>query len=203
MIRSIRFRRICRLIAGLLVAAALIRLALSFVPLFDPLLAWPVTGCESCTFQRDPVTLLATDEAKRGAWQTPGTERRILEHLEQPEVRILLFAAEAVRAVPLFILFLTLGLALRAFAAGGFSLAAVRWLRWSALTSIAWVLAQPVAQSIRWTTFSEITHGRDFTHLVLNLNDLLWPMLLSFAVWIAAWALEEATTLQQDLEEFV
>ena len=203
MTRTARFRRMCRILAGLLLAAALIRLGISFVPLFDPLLAWPVTGCESCTFQRDPVTLLTTDEARKLAWQTPGTERRILEHLEQPEVRTLLFAAEAVRAVPLFVLFMSLALALRSFAVSGFNQIAARWLRWSAAASIGWVLAQPVAQSIRWTIFSPITHGRELTHLVLNVNDLIWPMLLSFAVWICAWALEEATTLQRDLEDFV
>lgn len=203
MTRTNRFRRICHVLAGLLLAAAFVRLALSIVPLFDPLLSWPVTGCESCTFQRDPVTLLETDEAKKLAWQTTGTEQRILEHLAQPGVRTLLFAAEAVRAVPLFALFLMLALALRALAARGLSQDAVLWLRWAALASVAWVVAHPIAQSIRLTTFSPITHGRDLTYLVLNVNEMLWPMLLSTAVWVGAWALQEATTLQQDLEEFV
>lgn len=203
MTRTARFRRTCNILAGLLILAALVRLALALVPLADPLLTCPATGCEGCSFERDPVLLLEPEEARKMAWQTPGTEQQILEHLGQRKVRLMLFLAEVARAVPFFALFLFLALALRSFAASGFNPVAVRWLRWSALASVVWVFAQPVARSIRWTAFSPITHKKDLTHLVVEVNDLLWPMLLSFAVWICAWALEEAATLQQDLEEYV
>ena len=203
MTRADRFRRHCRVLAALLLLVGLLRLTLSFTPLFDPLLAWPQTGCDPCSSQRDPVTLLEPEEARKVAWQTPGSEQRILVHLERPGVRVSLFAAELARALPFALLLLSLAAALRSLAAGGFTPDAVRWLRRAALASILWVLAQPMAQSIRLTTFSPITRGDEVTHIVVNANELFWPMLLSFAAWTFARALEQAAFLQQELEEYV
>ncbi len=194
---------VCRILAALFLVSAVVRLAVSFVPLANPLLSLPQAGCEECSFRRDPVTLLEPQLARKLAWQTPGSEQRIVEQLGKAEVRLMLFAANLARAIPFFLLFIALAMALRSFAAGGFNSGAVRWLRRSALASIGWAVAQPVSESIRQTAFSPVTHGQELTHLVLDLNSVLWPVLLSLAVWVCVWALEEAVAIQQDLEEYV
>jgi hypothetical protein len=97
----------------------------------------------------------------------------------------------------------SLAAALRMLSLSGFTPAMVRRLRLAAFASIVWVLAQPVAQSIRRTVFSPVTDRDSVTHLVLDGGQLFWPMLLSFAVWICARALEQAAALQKDLEEYV
>lgn len=203
MTRSRRFTLVCRLLAVLFTLVALARVATAAAPLWDPLFSLPPRGCVDCGLRKDPILLLEPEVEWKEAWQTPGTEQRILELVERPSVRRMLFAAEAARAVPFFLMFTALALALRSMASAGFNSRAVRWLRHSALASIVWTLAHPVAQSIRWTAFSPITHGGPVKHMVLDLSHLLWPALLSAAVWVCVWALEEAIALQQDLDEYV
>jgi hypothetical protein len=203
MIQTHRFRRHCGILAALLLVAGILRLGLGFIPLFDPLIGTPAPDCSDCGFVRDPVTLLEPEQARKAAWQTPGSEQRIVAHLQSLRVRSWLFAAEMMRAIPFFMLLASLAAALRMLSLSGFTPAMVRRLRLAAFASIVWVLAQPVAQSIRRTVFSPVTDRDSVTHLVLDGGQLFWPMLLSFAVWICARALEQAAALQKDLEEYV
>jgi hypothetical protein len=179
------------------------RLGSSLLPLIDPLLSTARLDCDPCRLRTDPVLLLDQTEARQKAWQTPGRERQIIEQISKPKVRLMLFVAQVVRALPFFVMFLALAMALRSFAQAGFNPAAVRWIRRAALGAIVWTLAEPVAMSIRWTALSPITHGRDSVHLVLGGNELILGTLIAGAAWVVGWALEEALGMQRDLEEYV
>ena len=203
MARTTRFRLICQGLAAFFLLVAVTRLAVSFFPIVDPLLTLPAIGCEECSYQRDPVTLLEPQSARKRAWQTPGAAERIVQRLEEPKVRLMLVSAHLIRALPFFLVFGALAMALRSLAQKRFSSDAIRWLRRAAFASIVWALGHPIAQSVLWTAFSPITHGRELSHIVLDVSSVVWPVLLSGAVWVCVWALEEAMALQQDLEEYV
>ena len=200
--RARRFRLVCHGLAVLFLAIGLARLVTSVLPLVDPVLTTARIECDPCTIRTDPVLLLAPGMARQEGWRT-GAQERIVERVGRPDVRLMLFSAQALRAIPFFVMFLALALALRSFARSGFNAAAVRWLRRAALGAVGWTLAQPVSMSIRWTALSPITHGRDLTHVVFDGNELVVGMLIAGAVWVAVWVLEEAVVMKRDLEEYV
>ena len=135
MARTFRFRIVCRTLAGLLLMLALTRLVLSVTLMVDPLWAPPSPGCEQCSSTKDPVRLLEPEVARKAAWQTPGTDSRIVQELGRSEVRLMLAGAHLVRVLPFIAVLLCLALALRSFAAAGLNRHAVRWLRRSGLSS--------------------------------------------------------------------
>jgi hypothetical protein len=201
--RAKRFRWACYALAALFLAIGTARLATSALPLIDPLLTTARYACDPCVVRTDPVRLIEPEAARERAWRTPGTEERILDRIGAPDVKLMLFVAQTVRAIPFFLMFLALAMALRGFARTGFNPASVRWIRRAALAAVAWTLAQPVSMSIRWTAFSPITHGRELRHVVLGGEDLVLGILIAGAAWVVAWALEEALVMQRDLEEYV
>lgn len=201
--RTSRFRTACRLTAALFIAVAAARLLLSALPLIDPLLATAQLACDPCGVRTDPVLLLEIGSEQRRAWQTPGTGERIVELIRTPSVRLMLFLAEVVRSLPIVILFLSLAVALRRLASGGFSLGAIRWLRRAALAAIVWTLSLPVSQSLRSTALSPVTSGMQTLNLHIRVGDLILPALLAIAVWICVWALEEAVTIRKDLDDYI
>lgn len=201
--RARRFRLLCYALAAAFLTIGFIRLAASALPLIDPLLTTAQYECDPCGIRTDPVQLLEPEAARQKAWRTPGSAERIVERIRLPEVKLMLFAAQAVRAVPFFVLFLGLALALRSFARTGFGSTGVRWIRRAALGAVAWTLAQPVSMSIRWTAFSPVTHGRELRHIVIGSEELIVGILIAGAAWVVLWALEEALALQRDLEGYV
>jgi hypothetical protein len=201
--RTRRFRIICNVLATLFVLVGAAHLATAFVPLADPLLSRAVISCDPCRIEKDPVFLIEPETRRRDAWRTPGMAERISRRAEQPTVRLMLFAAEAVRGVPFFVMFLALAMGLRSFGSSGFSAGAVRWLKRSAAAAIVWTLAQPLSQSIRWTAFAPVTDREGVVHIVFGGSALLWGVLIAGAVWISVRALEAALVLQQDLEDYV
>lgn len=201
--RTSRFRGACRLLAALFIIIACARLLTSLAPLFDPLLSTAYLECDPCGVHTDPVLLLEPESERRDAWRTVGAEQRILELIEQPRVRLMLLAAQLVRAVPFFMLFLSLAWALRSLASGGFNLGAIRWLRRATLAAVLWTVLLPVSQSIRWTAFSPVTSGSDAIVVAVNVAELIWPALLAAAVWICVRALEEALIMRKDLEDYI
>jgi hypothetical protein len=201
--RARRFRLVCYTLAATFLAIGGMRLATSALPLIDPLLVTAQFQCDPCEIRTDPVLLLEPEAARRKAWRTPGSEERIVERIRRTDIRLMLFAGQAVRAVPFFVLFLGLAMALRSLARSGFSLAGVRWIRRAALGAIGWTLAQPVSTSIRRTAFSPITHGQELNHIVVGSEQLIVGILIAGAAWVVVWALEEALAMQRDLEEYV
>lgn len=201
--RARRFRRVASVLVVLFLITGVLRLTAATVPLIDPRLGNITYECNPCVLQTDPVLLLEPESARQKARRTPGSEQRILERIRLPEVKLMLFIASAVRAIPFFVMFLGFAMALRSFARAGFNRGGVRWLRRSALAAIVWTVAQPVAMSIRQTAFSPITHGRELRHLVFDSSALILGILIAGAAWLTVWALEEAVTMQRELEEYV
>jgi hypothetical protein len=201
--RARRFRLVCYALAALFLVIGGLRLATSALPLIDPLLTTAHFECDPCVVRTDPVLLLGPNSARLKAWRTPGSEERISQRIRRTDVKLMLFAAQAVRAVPFFVLFLGLAMALRSFARTGFSPAGVRWIRRASLGAVGWTLAQPVSTSIRWTALSPITHGRELRHVVVGSDQLIVGILIAGAAWVVVKALEEALAMQRDLEEYV
>lgn len=199
-----RFRLICGILAMLFVAIGGIRLAASVLPLVDPVLRSSRLNCgPPCRIDQDPVRLLGSSDAQKAAWRTAGVASQIVERTRVAKVRLMLFAAEITVALPLFFVFFGAARALRTLAQNGFNANAVTWLKRSASASIAWVLAQPVAQSIQWTALSPITHGAEAALVVVEIGDFAGAALLSASVWVCVWALEQAIQIRNDLEAFV
>lgn len=173
------------------------------VPLVDPVLTTATFSCDPCTLETSALRLVDSETARTTIQNAPGGEAKLRAHVAQPGVKLMLFIAGVVRAIPLSLILVTLALSLVNLAATGFSGASIRWLRRSALAAIVWTLALPLSMSIRWTALSSITHGREMRHIVLDTDEFLIGVLVSAGAWVLVWALEEANALQRDLEEYV
>jgi hypothetical protein len=168
----------------------------------DPLLATAQLNCSPCAYEIDPVRLLDRPLQKQ-AWQTEGIEQRIAQRLQEPHVPWLVFGSEAVRSIPLFLLFLGLAVGIRSFAAAGFSRTSMKWLRLSAVAAIVWAAAGPVSRSMRASAFDVVITGADKFRFPVDFYGLIQGILIAGAALVALWAIEEAVTIQSSEEEYV
>jgi hypothetical protein len=203
MIYSRRFRFVCQALAFLFLVMALVQVLLAASTLASPLNGAITLDCGSCVVERDPVRLLPTEEARIKAWRSAGADERILAHVRQVSVRAKLFVAQMLRALPFFVLFAGLAIAVHGFGKAGLNFSSVQWLRRSGLAGLIWVLMEPVALSIRMTAMSPITHGRELNHIAIGGNGFFLALMVAGAVWVCLRVMEEAFRLRSDLEEFV
>jgi hypothetical protein len=168
----------------------------------DPLLATAQLNCSPCAYEIDPVRLLDRPLQKQ-AWQTEGIEQRIAQRLQEPHVPWLVFGSEAVRSIPLFLLFLGLAVGIRSFAAAGFSRTSMKWLRLSAVAAIVWAAAGPVSRSMRASAFDVVITGAEKFRFPVDFYGLTQGILIAGAALVALWAIEEAVTIQSSEEEYV
>ena len=179
------------------------RLALGALPLFAPQLSTFTVRCDPCVFDADPVMLIEPESVRHQIRDAPSRVAELNAHIAQPRVKILLGLSSMLTAIPFFVVFVGMAMALRHLAAVGFNASAIRWIRRAALAALVWTVAQPVSASIRWTALSEITHGRTLRHINLDFTSLVFGIIVSGAVWLLVWALEEALEMRRDLEEYV
>jgi hypothetical protein len=200
--RRSRFHIVSGLLASLLLLVGAVQLLAAAATLADPLFASLDLSCDpGCGFDPDPVRLLATEQARIAAWTTPGFERQILERLSSPGVPTMLFAAQAARAVPLFLVLMSLAMALHSLGSAGFDRAGVRWLRRAAHASLVWIVAASAATSLQASAFAPLQPGRGSVVIALHLP--LWQVAVSAALWIALWGVEEALELRSEVEAYV
>jgi len=202
MSRATRFRLVCNLLALLMLIVGLRQLADPLLAFADPLLSTATLNCSPCTYETDPVRLMDPPLQKQ-AWKIEGIEESILERLQQPHVQWLVFGAEAVRAIPLFVLFFALAAGIRRFAKIGFSRRLMSWLRLSAAAALVWALAHPVSRSMRASAFDVVLTGTESFRIPIDFYPLIQGALISGAALVALWAIEEATALQSNAEEYV
>lgn len=202
MSRAMRFRLVCNSLALLMLLVGVRQLADAFLAYADPLLATANLNCSPCAYETDPVRLMDTP-LQREAWRTEGIEQRILERLQRPHVRWMVFGAEAVRAIPLFVLFAALAAGIRSFAKRGFSRKLMGWLRLSAVAALVWALAHPVSRSMQASAFDVVLTGTEKFRLSVDFYPLIQGFLVAGAALVALWAIEEATALQSSEEDYV
>lgn len=205
MTRVVRLRMVCSLMAALCVLAGAARLGGAAVPLFDPLAMSNKLLCRGarCELLSDPISLLGPVKGI-AAERTPGAAEKLAARARAPQVRGLLFASKLVRAVPDAFMFFALALALRRFAGGDpFGVRAIRWLRRAALAAAASVMAQPIATSLRDTALEPAITGGGGLRFSVAGDEVLVGLFLAGVVWVAAWALEEGRSAQDELAKFV
>lgn len=202
MTRATRFRIVCNSLAVLMLLVGIRQLVDPALSLYDPLLGSAQLNCSPCRYDLDPVRLL-DQPLQRDAWQTPGIDTRILGRLQLAEVRWLLFAAELVRSLPLFVFFVGLAGGIRSFARAGFTSLSLRWLRLAAAASLVWALAGPVSRSFRALALDAAITGMERFRLPVDFYDLLQGLMLSGAALVALWAVEEAIGIRSSLEDYV
>ena len=200
--RAARFRLVCNALAILMFLVGLRQLVDPALILVDPLLGSAELNCSPCEYRIDPVRLVDPLLQKR-AWQTPGADQRIIERLQLPTVPWLLFSVEAVRSIPLFLLFAGLALGIRSFAKTGFTSASIRWFRLAAAASLVWALAGPIARGFRASALDAAVTGVDGFRIALDFYDLLQGVMISGAALVALWAVEEAMAMRSNLEDYV
>ena len=201
--RETRFRILCHILSALLLVVALWQLVGPAVIVTDPMLVGSRVQCTpECTVERDPVRLL-TDEYWKLAWRTPNIDALIAQRLEQPAVQGLLIATALLRAIPLFLLFISLAIAVRGFAVRGVSRREVRWLRRAAFASILWTLAQPVSDSLQRRAMNAVVRGSEESSFLLDPERLLSGLLIAGVALVAIRIIEGALALRDDLEDYV
>jgi hypothetical protein len=115
----------------------------------------------------------------------------------------MMFGAEMLRAISAAILFFSLAMVSRAFGRGAGFAGTLQWLRRAAMAALAWVVVQPLADSIRATSLAPLTSGREQLHVMFNGGPFLWGVLLAGAVWMSVWALEQARLTEIELGTIV
>jgi len=200
--RATRFRLVCNSLALLMLVVGLRQLVDPVLAFADPLLATAQLNCSPCAYEIDPVRLLDRPLHKQ-AWQIEGIEQRIAERLQEPHVRWLVFGSEALRSVPLFLLFLGLAAGIRSFAATGFSRTSMKWFRLSAVAALVWAAAGPVSRSMRASAFDVVITGTEKFRFPVDFYSLIQGILIAGAALVALWAIEEAMTIEGIEEDYV
>ena len=198
-----RFRAIAMVLALLLLAVGSMRLVLGSLSLIDPALTTATYSCDPCVLETDVVRLLEPESTRVRVRETPGGADALRTLVSQPRVKLMLFISEWTRAVPFFLIVLSMAMGVRSLARTGFSEVSVRWLRRATTAGVAWTLLQPVSMSLRWTALSPVSHGKPIRHIVFDTDALVLGVILSAAAWIITWSLEEARAMRIDLEEYV
>ncbi len=203
--RAKRLRLVCGMMALVCLLVAAGRLIAAAAPAIDPQLATLSVHCNGlrCWTERNPVRLLAPEQGE-ALVRSPDGRARLATLLERPRPRLLIAAGSAVRAAPLFLMFLFLALAFRALGRGrGFDPSGIAWLRRAAAAALVAVFCQPVSDTLRATALSQITTGEHQLFIAFNGGPFLWGLLLAGAAWAAVWALEEARGVEAALAEIV
>lgn len=130
----------------------------------------------------------------------PGAD---VERAREPRVHRLLFASPLALALPRFLLFLSLVVAVRRFARRGFASNAAKWLRVAGWSALAWALMGPVSRSFQALALDAVYTGADRFRLPVDLFHVLTGVVIAGVVFATVWALEEPVEIQRDLAEYV
>ena len=200
--RTVRFRLVCSVLSALLLVVGIRQLVEPVLTSMDPLLGTSQLSCTPCRIDTDPVRLLDRPLWKQG-WQIEGVNQRIEQKLDEPRVQWLLIAATAAVALPLCLMFVSLGMAMRSFGRRGLASDAPRWLRLAALSALGWTLMVPVSRSLRAWALDSTISGVDSFRLPIDFYQLVTGVVIAGAALATVWALEEALIIQRDLDEYV
>lgn len=202
--REQRLRSICTVMMVVYFAVAITRLAFGILPLINPALTTGQVICEpvGCRFDANSLRLLPNGERETVA--VSSVRRHQLDELiKGSRTKLMLFASEAVRALPAFFMFYGLAMVSRVFARGGGYGEAIPWLRRSAGFAIVSVLTQPLADTFRDSAVSSVTRGTESFFFSFDARSFVWGMLLAGAVWMALWVLNQARLVESELAEIV
>jgi hypothetical protein len=200
--RARRFRLACNLLSILLLLIALRQLLEPALTAINPVLGTAEFSCSPCRIEQDPVRLLDAPLRKWG-WQTPGVDARIIERVQTAKVHWLLTASALSVALPLFLLFLSLAIAVRRFAQRGFASNAANWLRLAGWSALAWGLMGPVSRSFQALALDAVFTGADRFRLPIDFFHVITGVVIAGIILAAIWALEEAVEIQRDLADYV
>jgi hypothetical protein len=140
---------------------------------------------------------------RKWGWQTAGVEARISARVQERRVHGLLFASSLALALPRFLLFLSLAIAVRRFARRGFASNAAKWLRLSAWSALGWGLMGPVSRSFQALALDAVYTGTDRFRFPIDIFHVVTGVVIAGVVLATIWALEEAVEIQRDLAEYV
>ncbi len=202
--RAQRLKSICAVMMVICLAVAFTRLAFGVLPLINPALTTGQIICEDdgCRFDANSLRLLPDGEREAVAI-SPSRRQQLDELIQSSRARLMLFASEAIRAVPAFLLFYGLAMVSRMLARGSGYGKAIPWLRRSADFAIVSVLARPLADTFRDSAVSSVTLGTESFFFSFDARSFVWGLLLAGAVWMALWVLDQARLVESELAEIV
>lgn len=197
--------RVCRVAAGLFLAAAAVQalaLLLSWLsPEAQVTLRCAAAGCES--FAR-PEAMLPGD-LRAAVAASPDAMQRFIEYVRAPVTRIGLALLGLIGNAPIIALMLSVAAAMRRLAMrDADALAgALPWIRRASIAALFMALMPPVVTSLRVMLLMPGTpHGPGY-YFALDLAPLLFNVLVAFAAFIVAWALAAGSRATRDMSEFV
>lgn len=200
--RSRRVQRVAQVMMVLCFMVAAGRVVAGVAPLADARLAAAGVTCRfwECELDRSPLRLLPQERGQPRLVVEPAAVDAVVDG---PMARTLVSAGAMTAALPAAWMFLSLAMAFRVFGHRKDLTVAVRWLRAAALGAIAWVLLQPVADTLRATALSPASTGRQQIFLMFQGGDFLWGIIVAGAALVAVWALEERIKAERALAEIV
>jgi hypothetical protein len=200
--RARRLRRIAALMMMLCFAVAAGRLITASIPIFDPGMAAAEVTCSylDCSINRSLPRLLPH---KDGRPQVAAGAPDIETVIAQPLQRVLIAAGSLGSAVPAALMFLALGLGLRALGRRRDLAGAIPWLRRAALAAMASVVMEPIAATLRATALSPVSLGRQQVFIMVDVPDLLWGVMITGTLWVVILAFEQALKSERELAEIV
>jgi hypothetical protein len=197
-----RFRLACNLLAALLLLIALRQLVEPAVTAIDPVAGSFELSCSPCRVEQDPVRLLDPQLRRRG-WQTQGVAERIVARVQEPRVHRLLIASSLASALPLFLLFLGLSVAVRRFAQRGLDSNVIVGLRISGWSALAWGLMGPMSRSLQGLALDAVVLGSDRIRFPIDIFHVAKGVVIAGVVLAVIWAMEEALENKRDLAGYV
>ena len=200
--RAKSLRRLASLMMILCFAIAGGRLITGAVPIFDPGMAAAEVTCSylDCSINRSLPRLLPHEDGRpQVAPEAPDIESVI----GQPLQRVLIASGALASALSWSLMFLALGLALRALGRRRDLAASIPWLRRAALAAMASVAIEPIAATLRATALSPVSTGRQQIYIMVDVPDLLWGIMVTGTLWVVILAFEQALKSERELAEIV
>lgn len=156
---------------------------------------------QPCHGKSDPMTLLG-DEERDVIAHDPAARMRLDAWIARPGVRVGLAGLVLLGFSPVIWLFVAVGLALRRLGERRDDVLAraLPWLKQGSRAAIALTIARLLEPSLKSALLSP---GTAHLRFPIDLNDMILPLLLAFAAYATAWALEAGIQAQRDLADFV
>lgn len=202
---SINQRRVCRLAAGLFLLVALtqiIAVAISWsVPGAQYNMRCSDTGCVTT----DTPELALPDDLRAQMQALPESVEQFERHIRKPHIWAGLGVVNLIEAAPMMALLILVAVGMRRLGQDrpDAMAAALPWIKRAAIAALALAIVPTFAVAARVMILMPGTPHGPGIYFALDGSPLLTDLLIAFAAFIVAWALEAGSRAARDMGWFV
>lgn len=202
---SINQRRVCRLAAGLFLLVALTQIIAVAI-------SWSVPGAQynmrcsdtGCVTTGTPEVALP-DDLRAQMQASPESVQQFERHVRKPHIWASLGVVNLIQLAPMMALLILVAVAMRKLGQDrpDAMAAALPWIKRASIAALALAIVPPFAAAARVMILMPGTPHGPGIYFSLDGGPLLINLLIAFAAFVVAWALEAGSRAARDVGGFV